>query len=219
MPWPHSFGSRVWEYQEEPDPPFGELNGPRVWRGGQAPASAGELPGICGTPEQWANGVTDAGPIPPVYPGTAIPRCCSNKVVHFFGGTATGGNAVKINCPALASWPDGLRVRIDSGMASMGLPDGFEFDMVQILADPPFWGCSGPVFCDTFAETRMLCESTAEGTLSFTFYDGFSSTNIFGQALDPFEFRESPPLARFQFVVTTPTGCGPNVVTLTVYAP
>lgn len=114
VPWPHSFASRVWEYQDEPDPPFGELNGPRNWVGGQRPVSAGEG-GICGTAEQWAYGCSPSDPSPPLRPGTQIPICCGVPAQRFAGGSGTGGlQPTPLSCCGDSAFPADFWARFES---------------------------------------------------------------------------------------------------------
>jgi len=76
VPFPHSFGSRVWDPDsyKDVDPPLGEVGpqGPLV-DGIPNPRLTGAH--FCGAPEVWRNGVPFGTPPLPVWPD-GIPICC-----------------------------------------------------------------------------------------------------------------------------------------------
>lgn len=107
LPYPHAFASRVWDYQKNDDPPYGEMNLPRPWRGGQTPATAGDG-GVCGTPDEWLNGCKPDAEIPPPWAGSDVCGKCAPPSLLFMGGTGTGGllQADRGCCSTLPPPPD-----------------------------------------------------------------------------------------------------------------
>jgi len=145
VPHTSAFTSRVWDYQDEPDPPYGEMNKPRPWRGGQKPASAG-VGFPCGTPEQWRDGCKDSDPVPPSWPGTDIPRCCGLPALQFVLGSRNGpkGETITVDCADMVPWPDTLKAQCLGGLSACGIPDGYEIDLTR----PP--GSGGDYDTGTF---------------------------------------------------------------------
>jgi len=91
IPWAHQFGSRVYELDgaEGPEEALGERYTPRPWRGGQKPCPT-PAGGLCGTEEQWGNGLTAADAVNATHPGTSVPVCCDGPLVGSCGGLAIG---------------------------------------------------------------------------------------------------------------------------------
>jgi hypothetical protein len=106
---PTRFASRVWDIKEFPIVPLGETASPRPWRGPVAPFPVG-VGGLCGTPDQWLNGVSDGDPVPPVHPGTMVPTCCGLPNLFTGGREITGSSQVESCCPA-AGGPGALLVK------------------------------------------------------------------------------------------------------------
>lgn len=211
VPWPHAFGSRVWEYQEEPDPPFGELNGPRVWRGGQAPPSAGEG-GICGTDKQWYDGCGLDDPVPPFHPGSTIPACCGVPRRRAQGGTGTGGGMVQVVCNDLDTWPDELTVRLEGGMEVFGILAGMELTAFRTGIAPSLFVTPAFTIGATFGFVIFGCSGSPDFDV-FCQLLGGSPTTIYGGADQPVYSINTPPLAAFTFPVTVP-GEGSSPLTI-----
>lgn len=88
LPFGHSFGSRIYDH-DEAEPAIGERFKPVPWRGGQLPCPESSN-GLCGTEEQWQNGLSIHDPVPRAWPGTNIARCCGLPLVGSCGGIAIG---------------------------------------------------------------------------------------------------------------------------------
>jgi hypothetical protein len=89
LPFAHAFGSQIYEREEGEEGDLGERFNPHPWRGGQPPCPS-PTGGPCGTPEEWANGVSIDKPAPRTWPGTNIPECCGRPIAAACGGIATG---------------------------------------------------------------------------------------------------------------------------------
>jgi hypothetical protein len=89
IPFPHAFGNAIYERDEEPESPIGEQFDPVPWRGGQPPCPEPSK-GLCGTQAQWQRGLSTDDPVPGVYPGTLVPRCCPPPLVGCCGGLVIG---------------------------------------------------------------------------------------------------------------------------------
>lgn len=85
----HSFMSRLYERTEEKVPPLGERYKPVPWRGGTVPHIVGTS-GFCGSKDQWQNGSLIAEPLPDVWPGTTLSKCCGKPKIRRVGGIAMG---------------------------------------------------------------------------------------------------------------------------------
>jgi len=89
IPWAHMFGSRIYDRDEEPQEPIGEVYDPHPWRACSVPCEAGSG-GLCGSQLQWEEGSAIADPLPANWPGTNVPRCCGVNVLACCGGLAIG---------------------------------------------------------------------------------------------------------------------------------
>jgi len=89
IPWAHAFGSQIYEREFGVDGELGEQFEPVPWRGGQAPCPE-PAKGLCGTEQQWQNGLSISDPSPAAHPGTSVPVCCPKPLVGCCGGLAIG---------------------------------------------------------------------------------------------------------------------------------
>jgi len=89
IPWPHMFGSRVYEREEDDQEDLGEVFSPTPWRGCFDPCPAATA-GLCGSEKDWQEGVSIASPKPATWPGTSIGKCCTDDLVGSCGGLAIG---------------------------------------------------------------------------------------------------------------------------------
>lgn len=90
LPFETVFASRIYEREDEPQLPIGELYAPVPWRGGQAPGPV-PLCGDCGSAAAWLEGVSISDPDPEVWPGTDVLKCCCPPPPQPIGGCAVGG--------------------------------------------------------------------------------------------------------------------------------
>ncbi len=90
LPFATVFASRIYDRKEEPQLPIGELYAPVPWRGGQAPGPVA-ICGNCGDAAKWLEGVSIHDPLPEVFPGTNVPKCCCPPSPQFVGEGASGG--------------------------------------------------------------------------------------------------------------------------------
>lgn len=93
MPFSTAFGTEIYDGKEFPPGQVGETHAPHTWTGGQPPYQVSSV-GLCGTQEQWQTGCTAADPVPAMWPGTAIPRCCGRPPERGVGGVAYGGQVL-----------------------------------------------------------------------------------------------------------------------------
>jgi hypothetical protein len=95
-PWlgrSYSFGSLTWDKKDGiPEPSIGEVYHPQPYANGRPPYCV-RPGGICGTVDQWINGALTTDPVPPDYPDTQIPECCTCLCPVERGGNAIGGTA------------------------------------------------------------------------------------------------------------------------------
>jgi hypothetical protein len=100
LPYATPFGSRIYDIEEFLEPPIGErYDSPRPWRNGSKPYPllAG---GLCGSESQWFNGPSAMDPLPPNYPGSDWPKCCSPPPAELIGQVGYGaiGEGESITC-------------------------------------------------------------------------------------------------------------------------
>jgi len=89
IPWAHSFASRIYERDDEPQEAIGELYAPTPWRACSPPCPT-TSGGLCGDEAAWQFGVSVAAVVPPPYPNTNVPTCCAQPLVGSCGGMALG---------------------------------------------------------------------------------------------------------------------------------
>lgn len=87
--FPHSFMSRIYERDEEPQPELGERYSPVPWRGGNVPATVATR-GVCGSIDRWQDGTPISEPLPDAWPGTNVAKCCGQPNPRAVGGIAFG---------------------------------------------------------------------------------------------------------------------------------
>lgn len=85
----HAFMSRLYERDEFEQEHLGERYAPHPWRGGTVPSIV-PTGGLCGTVDQWQNGTKFGTPLPDVYPGTTVSKCCKQPAQRPVGGFAMG---------------------------------------------------------------------------------------------------------------------------------
>ena len=91
LPFATAFYSSVWEKKEGlPNPVLGEQFEPMTWTNGLPPYPVSST-GICGSGDRWENGCLTSDPMPLLWPGSNVPRCCKEPPVDAPGGLATGG--------------------------------------------------------------------------------------------------------------------------------
>jgi hypothetical protein len=90
LPFSTVFSSRIYDRDDEPQLPIGELYKPVPWRGGQAPGPVASS-GNCGNANAWLKGVSINDRLPDVWPGTDVPKCCAAPPPQFFGEGGGGG--------------------------------------------------------------------------------------------------------------------------------
>jgi len=110
IPWPHIFGSRLYERGDEPQMPLGERYSPVPWQGGKAPARAPNG-GLCGTEDQWLNGCSVSDPLPALWPNTTVPQCCNRPPDVAPGGFKVGGFSFELPCCPGAPLPGVVTMR------------------------------------------------------------------------------------------------------------
>jgi hypothetical protein len=94
MPFPHMFGSRIYERLDEVQEDLGERFKPAIWRGCHVPCGTWNG-GLCGSEAQWQRGTSILAPLVSVIPGTNIPECCDTPTGIFCGGEAYGDGSEK----------------------------------------------------------------------------------------------------------------------------
>ena len=132
IPFVHAFGSRVYDRDEQAQGIIGERFEPVTWRGGQPPCPE-PADGLCGTEDQWKNGISIESESVDVWPGTNIPKCCKPPLVGACGGLAIGfkgfgvchmdstcdvyspfgaaaPNATNVPCQFVSDFPTGNRI-------------------------------------------------------------------------------------------------------------
>lgn len=82
--FPHMFYSRIYDIDEYPQDALGERYRPRRYRKGFKPYRV-SFGGLCGSEEQWRDGASALDPLPPLYPGSHVPKCCSPPPEHDVG--------------------------------------------------------------------------------------------------------------------------------------
>jgi len=93
LPYWSAFGSRIYERDDEPEPKIGERYEPHPWKNWQAPKIT-PTGGLCGSPDEWFNGISVTLPVTQVWPGTEVPVCCNEPPGHAMGGAGPGGTFV-----------------------------------------------------------------------------------------------------------------------------
>lgn len=88
MPFGSAFGSGLYDEVDIRQDQPGEI-GPREYYGGQPPCPS-SASGLCGDQDQWTRGASIADPLPDVWPGTNLPKCCTPPLVGCCGGVAIG---------------------------------------------------------------------------------------------------------------------------------
>lgn len=136
MPWASVFGSRIYERSDEAQPAIGEKFSPVPWRTGKPPypVPAG---GICGTEHQWSGGASIADPLPPLWPGSSVPRCCSPPIETWTGGTAVGGRPLTAPCCGLSSLPRVVKLFHTVTAGACPVIDGIPFFLYPTDYTPP----------------------------------------------------------------------------------
>lgn len=103
------FSSRIWDRKDPIVDPIGEQLTDHPWRGGLPPFAV-PVGGLCGTPQQWANGALTTDPVPVNYPLTNIPECC-NYPEGVFGAILLGAQFTPqasmspVDCPPCPASP------------------------------------------------------------------------------------------------------------------
>ena len=98
VPYCHPFFSRIYERLDNEDSPdLGEQNTPIPWQGGLNPG-AEATGGLCGSRDQWEKGARTSDPVPGLWPGTNLPKCCQKLYDVSIGGSGFGEPVVPMPC-------------------------------------------------------------------------------------------------------------------------
>lgn len=203
MPWPSVFGSRIYERPEEPQPAIGEQFTPVPWRTGTPPY---EVPrgGLCGNEHQWGGGASIADALPPNWPGSSVPRCCSPPVETWTGGTAVGGRPLTAPCCGLTPLPRVVRCLMLINHITCVPLDNIPFIMFPTDHTPAFITAVGGtavwrsevIVIDTIGYRWYLaCVPSAATWFNYLVEDatdfGFGATTFTTVTCDPFVLTAS----------------------------
>jgi len=180
VPFSHAFGSRIYDRDDGPPPAIGEQYSPVPWRGGKPPGPVA-TGGLCGSAEQWSAGARVDDPLPDVWPGTQVSRCCKRPPNVAFGGEAVGGFGLLPVCC------DGVT-----------LPASVVFVVTVVVG-----------FCPTLDGVPFLCAATVETPPVLTFSPLWKSAPIdFTGTLLVFWIGCNPDLGGWTIASTNLAGDG-----------